>query len=93
MAEHVTEKLVVTENGKPCTDQAEALERFKKACETPRVRLILKVEHFGPDGTTLAPTYRTVDIHHAPLLAALKRTGTYSAVSIIGAEYPDEVKS
>ena len=57
------------------------------------IRIIIKVEHFGPDGTTLAPTYRTVDVSHERLEKMLIPPGTYAACAIVGCEgLPDTSK-
>jgi hypothetical protein len=57
------------------------------------IRLIIKVEHFGPDGTTLAPTFKTLDIDSPELAAALTPPrGAYLACTLIGAEELPEGK-
>jgi hypothetical protein len=50
------------------------------------IRIIVKVENFGPDGTMLAPDYRTVDIEDAGLEEALKPPGSYANCTVVGAE-------
>lgn len=61
------------------------------------IRIIIKVEHYGPDGNALAPTYRTVDITDlgmdAELKAALKPPHSYATCTIVGAEDQSAGKS
>lgn len=50
------------------------------------IRLIIKCDHYGPDGNAMAPSYRTVDIRDENLDRALKPESTYSSAAVIGAE-------
>jgi hypothetical protein len=50
------------------------------------IRIIVRVDRANPDGSTLAPVYRTVLIESRELEEALKPPGTYCDCAVVGAE-------
>jgi hypothetical protein len=49
-------------------------------------RLIIKVDSMGPEGQSLASSYRTVDIRDDNLDRAMTAQGSYEFCEIIGCE-------
>lgn len=50
-----------------------------------KFRIVVRIDNLGPEGQSLAPNYRTVDIESDTLAKALQ-CGNYSHAAVIGIE-------
>jgi hypothetical protein len=50
------------------------------------IRIIIKVDHYGPDGNAMSPSWRTVDIDNERVEKMLIPPSSYATCAIVGCE-------